>query len=335
MTKILYIGNKLNKSRSNISYISVLGKYLSEGYEVSYASSKNNKVLRLLDMIIKVISLRKKVDIVLIDTYSTQNFYYALIISQLCRVFKLKYIPILHGGNLPQRLKTNPKMSNWIFKYAKHNVSPSTYLKNAFEKMGYNNIVHIPNIINIKDYPYQKRDYEMPKLLWVRSFSKIYNPQLALRVMSLLKKSYPKVQLCMVGPDSDGTLKVLEQMAKKLNLNVLFTGKLDKLEWIDLSKNYNIFINTTNYDNTPVSVIEAMALGLPVVSTNVGGMPYLIENGNNGVLVEPNKPDEMTQAVLSLMNDGTFRNTIIEHAREKAEQFDWEHVKKFWYKILE
>ena len=66
-----------------------------------------------------------------------------------------------------------------------------------------------------------------------------------------------------------------------------FTGKLSKQEWRDLSKDYNVFINTTNFDNTPVSVIEAMALGIPVVSTNVGGLPFLITDKVDGVLVEP------------------------------------------------
>lgn len=335
MKKILYIGNKLNKTGSNVSYISVLGSLLSrEGFVMFYASSKLNKVLRLLDMISKVIRFGPKVDKVLIDTYSTQNYYYAFIISQLCRLLKVDYLPILHGGNLPSRLKSNPRMSRMIFKNAEHNISPSAYLKNAFEEVGYKNVIHIPNTIEITNYPFTKRTFDEPRLLWLRSFSVIYNPQLALKVMDLLKKSHPGVQLCMVGPDSDGTLDDLKKMAENLNLDVKFTGKLSKQDWIKLSKDYNIFINTTNFDNMPVSVIEAMALGLPVVSTNVGGMPFLIESGKNGILVEPENAEEMAQAVLSLLYDGKTRHNTIECAREQAEQFDWKNVKKIWLKIL-
>ena len=82
--------------------------------------------------------------------------------------------------------------------------------------------------------------------------------------------------LAMIGPDVDGSLTKVKDLARKKNLDVNFTGKLSKPEWINYSKDFNVFINTTNFDNTPVSVIEAMALGLPVVSTNVGGMPFLI-----------------------------------------------------------
>ena len=58
----------------------------------------------MIEMILKTAKYAKKVDCVLIDTYSTKNFWYAFIISQLCRILKLKFIPKLHGGNLPSRI---------------------------------------------------------------------------------------------------------------------------------------------------------------------------------------------------------------------------------------
>ncbi len=336
MKRILYIGNKLEKKNSNVSYISVLGRLLeNQGYIVHYASSYHNKLYRALHMIYKLCRLRKKVDVVLIDTYSTQNFYYALIISQLCRVFKLKYIPILHGGNLPSRLASNPKMSNMVFKHATYNVSPSEYLKNTFEEFGFNNVTYIPNTIEIENYQQQKRDFNTPKLLWVRSFSKIYNPKMAIKVFESIKALYPNAELCMVGPDSDGTLLETKELAQYLNLNVSFTGKLTKDEWIALSIQYNIFINTTNFDNTPLSVIEAMALGLPIVSTNVGGMPYLVEHNRDGFLVSPNQVGEMTKAICHIMEHPENRENMIRKARSKVEQFDWINVKTLWTEILE
>lgn len=335
MKKILYVGNKLDKGSSNISYISILGNLLEkEGFTVFYASSVHNKMLRLFHMISTVCKLRKKVDIVFIDTYSTQNFYYAFVISQLCRVFNLAYVPILHGGNLPSRLASNPKLSDMIFSHAKCNVSPSPYLKNAFYDHGFTNIQHIPNTLEIKNYQSESRTYNTPKLFWVRSFSKIYNPQLAIKVYNTIRTTHPNAELCMVGPDSDGSLAETKLLAQELNLDVKFTGKLSKIEWINLSKNYNVFINTTNFDNTPLSVIEAMALGLPVVSTNVGGMPFLIQHGIEGVLVEANQVEEMALAICHIVDTPDFRDSIIKNARKKVEQFDWANVKKLWFEIL-
>ena len=139
----------------------------------------------------------------------------------------------------------------------------------------------------------------------------------------------------MVGPDSDGTLKDIKVMVQNLNLDVKFTGKLSKQEWVALSKTYNIFINTTNFDNMPLSVIEAMALGIPVVSTNVGGMPYLIKNNDNGILVTPNNAKDMAEAVKHLIENEQSRQKIIKSARAKVEQFDWKHIKHLWFRTLE
>ncbi|WP_040278178.1 glycosyltransferase family 4 protein [Psychroserpens damuponensis] len=335
MKKILYIGNNLSNNKSNVSGIQTLGPLLeNEGYFIYYASSKTNKALRLFDMISSIIKYSEKIDSVLIDTYSTQNFYYAWIISIISRRYKIPYVPILHGGNLPARLEKHPKMSNMVFKNSKFNVSPSIYLKDAFNQNGYNNVKYIPNTLNIENYKCIEKDFVCPRLLWVRSFSKIYNPQLAIKVLERLKVTYPNAELCMVGPDSDGTFIDVKKLANKLNLNVKFTGKLKKTEWIELSKAYNVFINTTNFDNTPVSVIEAMALGLPVVSTNVGGMPFLIQNNVHGVLVEPDNVDLMVEAVIELFKSEAKRHQIITNARTKVEQFDWQKVKILWADVI-
>ncbi|WP_299101306.1 glycosyltransferase family 4 protein [uncultured Winogradskyella sp.] len=335
MKNVLYIGNNLKNKKSNTSSIQTLGALLEgEGYSLYYASSKSNKVFRLLDMLKSVVKLRNTADVVLIDTYSTLNFYFALIVSQLCRFLDLEYIPILHGGNLPSRLKSNPKLSALIFENAKHNIAPSLYLKSEFELFGFHNITYLPNAIKIEEYPFKNYRFDNPRLLWVRSFSEIYNPKLAVKILSELKKIEPNATLCMVGPDTDGSLKTVKQLAGDLNLDVEFTGKLTKQDWISLSKKYNIFINTTNVDNTPISVIEAMALGLPVVSTNVGGLPFLISENKDGLLVAPNNVEAFVEAIIKIKFDNQLRDQLTKNARQKVEFFSWQTVKVQWDAVL-
>ncbi|PTL98956.1 MAG: glycosyl transferase family 1, partial [Bacteroidetes bacterium] len=264
----------------------------------------------------------------------TQNFYYAVAVSKLCRWLRLNYIPILHGGNLPMRLEQSPKLSRIIFKHAHINVSPSLYLKKAFATVGYDNVIYVPNTLSIKAYPFKERRIDAIKLLWVRSFSEIYNPLLAVKVLKSLIDKGLQAELCMVGPDSDGSMATVKQYADLHHLNVTFPGQLTKTEWIALSKPYNVFMNTTNFDNMPVSVIEAMALGLPVVSTNVGGMPYLIANQKDGLLVEPNDVEQMVDAILELYNNKVLAETIASNARQKVEQFDWAILKQQWFEVL-
>ncbi|KAA3622403.1 MAG: glycosyltransferase [Flavobacterium sp.] len=333
--KLLYIGNKLATQGATVSTIDSLSTQLeSEGYTVYLASSKRNKFLRLLDMMWAVFRYRRKVSCVLIDTYSTQNFYYAVGVANLCRLLKVPYTPILHGGNLPERLRRNKRLCWKLFNGAKINVSPSTYLMEEFKKEGYNNLIEIPNNIVLENYPFRLRSEPKPKLLWVRSFAEIYNPTLALKVVDLLQKSDYQVSLCMVGPDKDGSLERCKKIATEASLPVKFTGRLSKSEWIDLSTNYDIFINTTNFDNTPVSVIEAMALGLPVVTTNVGGIPYLLENKSDALLVRPKDADAMCQSVVSLIEAPQKAVLLAKNARKKVEKFEWEEVKHLWFKIL-
>lgn len=335
MRNLLYIGNNLNTAKTNTSSIQVLGKQLeAEGYQLRYASSFSNKLARLLHMAWSCIKNSKWADAVLIDTYSTQNFYYALVCSQICRLFGVPYFSILHGGNLPKRLENTPKLCQLIFNNSQLNISPSLFLKSKFEAYSFHNIVFIPNSINIENYKVKPKMYSTIKLLWVRSFSEIYNPELALDILKELIDSGHKAELCMVGPDADGSLQNVKDKAKHLNLPVTFTGKLSKVEWIALSHDYNIFINTTNFDNMPVSVIESMALGFPVVSTNVGGMSYLIKDRQDGLLVAPKSVLAFVNAILEIHNNTNLRFKLSKNARLKAESFDWSLIKSKWYSIL-
>ncbi|MEL0644475.1 glycosyltransferase family 4 protein [Olleya sp. Ti.3.14] len=335
MKNIVYIGNKLSLKGKTATTIDTLGTSLeASGFKITYASSYKNIFFRLIHMLWTVYKHRQSTDYVLIDTYSTLNFYYAYVVSKLSQLLNIKYIPILHGGNLPSRLDNSPKLSQSIFKKAYVNIAPSNYIKSAFNAKGYLNIQVIPNSIAINNYPYQERVIDDIALLWVRSFSNLYNPKLAVDVMHSLKNKGYHVSLCMVGPDNDGSLLEVKTYAKQLGLDVSFTGKLTKQAWIALSKHYNVFINTTNYDNTPVSIIEAMALGLPIVSTNVGGLPFLIDNTIDGQLVQPNDIESFVNAILNYKANPDKTKAIIHMARYKAEQFDWNTIKQKWISTL-
>ena len=335
MKHLLYIGNKLSNHGYTSTSIETLGTFLeSEGFNVYYASSKKNKAIRMIEMIIKTFQYAKKVDYVLIDTYSTKNFWYAFMVSQICRVLKVKYIPKLHGGNLPERIVKSKFFSDLIFNNAYINVAPSYYLYETFKNNGYTNLKYIPNTIELELYEDSVKEFKIPKLLWVRSFAKIYNPVMAVKVFLKIKKEFPEAQLCMVGPKKDESYSKTVKFAQKNNVEVIFTGKLTKPEWINLSKDYNIFINTTHFDNTPISVIEAMALGLPVVSTNVGGIPYLLEHNTNALLINDNDAADMTKQIKRILSEPHLAGSLSQNGKETVKAFDWELVKKQWIELL-
>ncbi|MGO1751754.1 MAG: glycosyltransferase family 4 protein [Psychroflexus sp.] len=332
---LLYLGNMLSKSGSNVTSIETLGLFLTkESYSVIRSSSKKNQALRLFDMLSAILKYRHKVDVVLIDTYSTLGFWFAYSSARLCQVLNIPYIPILRGGDLPERLKKNPDLCQALFKNAKINIAPSAYLMHYFKKAGYSNLTYIPNTIEISKYKFQERVHLSPKLLWVRAFVDIYNPILALKVLEELQKTHPDAELSMVGPFKDETIDECRAYAEEKKLPVSFTGGMPKEEWLAYAKDFDVFINTTNVDNTPVSVIEAMALGLPVVSTNVGGLPFMLEHQTDALLVKPDSKEEMTSAIQSLLDSSELSQNITAAARAKVEKFDWEVVKHQWFEVL-
>lgn len=331
---ILYIGNNLTTKTKYATTMDTLSRLLVlENYIVIKSSSKVNKLMRLLDMCISVIRYSNKIDYLLIDTFSTSNFFYAFFTSQIARILKLNYIPILHGGNLPYRLDKSKRFSNMIFNNSFVNVAPSNYLKTEFESRGYKT-KFIPNIIEIQNYNFKKRDKIQPNILWVRAFKELYNPKMAVKVLSLIKMKYKSSKLCMIGPFKDTSIEETKQLSEELGLlkSIKFTGVLKKEEWHKLANDYDIFINTTNFDNTPVSVIEAMALGLTVVSTNAGGMPYLIENGKDGIIVDKNDHEKMAKEIITLIQLNNQQLSL--NARLKSEKFGWNVVKQQWEDLL-
>lgn len=332
---ILYIGNHLSQNGGYPSVAESMAPLLMPEVRLRLVSRHKNQALRLLDMLWSVLRYGRKDQPVIIDTYSTLNFYYAFATSNLCRWLGVPYCCVLHGGNLPARLRKNPRLCKLLFGNARENIAPSGYLQEAFQQAGYRTRL-IPNFIPIERYPFLQRQHLRLRLLWVRAFDATYNPQMAIQVLHQLSRKYPDAQLCMVGPDKDGSMAACKALAGELGVSdkIVFTGRLSKQEWIALSEQYDIFISTTNFDNTPVSVIEAMALGLPVVSTKVGGVPYLIEHGKTGILVPKGDAEAMCHEIKKLLTDHALSSELSANARKKAEQFDWKLVKKQWLEIL-
>ena len=139
----------------------------------------------------------------------------------------------------------------------------------------------------------------------------------------------------MVGPSRDESYNDSVKLIEKYNLqdSITITGVLKKEVWHELSAKSDILINTTNIDNTPVSLMEAMALGIPIVSTNVGGIPFLIDDYVNGILVEKNNPTQMVEKIIELINSNLSKQLTL-NAKKKVNNFSKEIVIPKWLKLL-
>lgn len=335
LLKIVYVGNRLERHGFSPTGIDKLSVLLADEYEVVTASHARNQLIRLFDMI-RVVMQNQDASYVLIDTYSTTAFYYAWVVGSLSRSLKIPYIPILHGGDLASRLDRTPRICRQFFSKSFRNVAPSPFLRKIFANRGFNVDV-IRNPLQVEDYEFSRRFRVEPRLLYVRSFARTYNPGLAVRVLARLVPSYSGATLCMVGPDKDGTRAEVEALAHELGVHdrIRFTGKLAPAVWRNLSKEYDIFINTTNVDNTPLSVVEAMALGIPVVSTSAGGLPDLVTNGEDGFLVDCDAADQFVERIERLVKNPDLVAEMTWKGRNTAEQFSSGNVGQAWREMLE
>ncbi len=336
MKSVIYIGNKLAVHGNTPTNIDTLGPLLErEGYGLIYASSKKKLFSRMLDMVSTILKNRHRAGVVLIDTYSTTAFYYAVLCGITARFCRLPYMPILHGGNLPERIRKSPAIAAGYFGKSANNIVISEYLQKLVSEQGLASVL-IPNNIDLNTYPFIHRSNLRPRLLWVRSFHEIYNPEMAIEVLAKLRTDDTNFRLLMVGPDKDGSLHKCKATAASLGVadHVEFTGRLSRSEWVERSGDCDFFLNTTHLDNLPVSLIEAMALGMVVVSTNVGGIPYLVKDGDNGVLVPDNSADQMAEEIRKLSRDATRAAHLSEQARETAATFDWNRIKTQWNQVL-
>lgn len=335
--KILFIGNYLQTSSTNQNTWADLTRQLSnEGHTIFNTSSKTNKFIRLLDILTTIWSKRSFYEIAEVDVFSGQAFLFAFLGSILLRLINKPFVLTLHGGNLPVFAQRHTKLIKKLLNSATTVVVPSSYLWLAMQPYR-TDLVIIPNAIFIERYEFKKRVDIQPNLIWLRAFHEIYNPELAIRVLTNVRIHYPESKLLMIGPDKgDNSYSRTKQLANELGLEkaVTFIEGVKKEEVPIWLNNGDVLINTTNYDNTPISVMEAMACGLCIVSTNIGGIPYLIDNEVNGILVPPNDSVSMASAVVRILTEPGLSAKLSMSARQKAEKLDWAEIFPKWEELF-
>jgi glycosyltransferase involved in cell wall biosynthesis len=195
----------------------------------------------------------------------------------------------------------------------------------------------LPNPLDIRHYEFRLREQIQPHLIWLRTLHFVYNPVLAIEVVAKLVSEFPSIRLTMIGPDrGDGSRQAVEQAIETLGVaeRVMLVGGVPKTEVPQWLNKGDVFINTTNIDNTPVSVIEAMACGLCVVSTNVGGIPYLLKDHHDSLLVPSADENAMAAAVRSILIDTNLSKRLSQNARATVEPFDWSIILPEWENLL-
>jgi L-malate glycosyltransferase len=334
--KLCFVGPMVGATGSHITtqgYV-LSGLFRAAGYPTLAVSASLNRYLRLVDIAATLIRRKRDIDIVLIEVYSGQGFVIADVASSISRRMGYKTILTLHGGNLPTFIQRHPNWARRVLRRAHALVAPSAYNARAVTQLGLQAQV-IPNVIDLNDYPYRCRERVSPRLLWIRSFHPFYNPALALKVAAGLRVDYPETALVMAGQDK-GLQGEMQMVARELGIAdiVRFPGFLDRDGKAREGSAADIYLNTNHVDNMPVAIIEAGAMGLPVVSTRVGGVPYLLQDGENGLLVPDDDAPAMIAAVRRLLNEPELAKYLSSNGRLLAERSAWPTVRAQWEELF-
>ncbi len=334
---ILLVGNHLSISGKNKSVGEEMAtRFGGHGWRVILVSRKMNQAARLIDMLWTILIQRKNYSIAEVDVFSGPAFLWSFLSAGLLKLIGKPFILALHGGNLPDYAKKHTHQVIRLFSWSDTVVAPSSYLAQKLSK--YCQVIQqISNGVDIQNYSFILREYPQPKLVWLRAFHQLYNPMLALKVIKILAGQEFDSRILMVGPDKgDGSLQEILRFAQDGG----FEDKVEVIQGVpkeqvpEMLNRGDIFINTTTVDNTPVSVIEAMACGCCIVTTCVGGIPYLLEDNVDALLVSPNDPNAMAAAVTRILTEPGLAAKLSANARKKAEQFDWSVVIPKWEELF-
>ena len=214
-------------------------------------------------------------------------------------------------------------------------ISPSRYLASSLSEVCRAEV--IPNAINLADYPFRQRGPVEPRCFYLRALHRNYGPLVGIQALALVSKKLPAALLRMAGPEMDGCRAECEQLitSNGLNGNVTLLGRISKSEIQNEGNRADLFINPTFVDNTPVSVVEAMAMGLCIISTNVGGLPYLLKDGQTALLVPPRDAGTLADKICQLVANPDLARTLSRNARVEAEGMDWSCVLPHWKRVID
>jgi glycosyltransferase involved in cell wall biosynthesis len=334
---LLIVGNFLSAAGWTVSVSEELAARLSAaGWSVLTTSDRPRRIERLLNMLATVIRRRNEYAAAAVDVFSGRAFIWADAVCAILRLLGKPYVLTLHGGNLPSFSGKWPRRVRRLLCSADAVVTPSRYLFDQMSRYR-EGIILLPNALDIGRYQFRERNSPRPRLIWVRALHSIYNPGLAVRVVALLRKEFPEIHLTMLGPERGaGSVAAVKDLAVALGVSTCIDlpGGVQKSEVPSWLAKEDILINTTNIDNTPVSVLEALACGLCVVSTNVGGIPYMLTDGENGLLVPPDHPEAMAAAVRKILTDKEIAGRLSRGARRTVEELDWGKILPRWEALL-
>ncbi len=246
-------------------------------------------------------------------------------------VARSRGVPVVvnyRGGEAAEFLSKAHQVVGWSMRRVTALVVPSQFLQEVFDRNGMPSQV-VPNIIDLSRFSPAAAPTVTaagPHLVVARNLEAIYDNATALRCFAQVRALHPAATLTVAG--SGPLAAELQTLASELGVAdaVTFAGRLDRDAMANLYRQASVCLNPSLADNMPNSVLEALASGIPVVSTRVGGVPFIVQDGVTALLVPPQDPTAMAQAVKRLLAEPQFKAKLIEAGLLEVQRYTWARV---------
>lgn len=292
---------------------------------IKYVRTVVTSILYVATLLARV----RKYDV--IHVFSASYFSFVLAPMPAILIGKLYGKKILlnyHSGEAEDHLSRWRRSAIPTIRIADKLIVPSPYLVRTFAKAGLR-ASPIFNLIELDQFPFRERPALRPVFLSNRNFEKHYGVDLVLRAFAIIQKRIPESRLIIAGDGPERTS--LEELARDLNLqNAEFTGRVGHERIVELYDSADIFLNGSEIDNQPLSLLEAFACGLPVVTTDAGGIPDMVVPGKTALVVPRGEYEQLAASALYLLDDSVLAQSIIQQAREECRKYQWDAVRNQW-----
>lgn len=266
-----------------------------------------------------------------VHAFSASYFSYLLAPLPALLVARLYGKPVIlnyHSGEAEDHLRRWP-LSRRTMRLATRIIVPSRWLVEVFARFGLR-AEAVFNHVDAEGIPWRARSAPRPLFLSNRNMEPHYNVGLVIRAFASVQRRHPDALLLVAG---DGPQRrALEALARELGLaGVEFLGQVSPESMGALYDRCDVYLNGSDVDNMPLSILEAFAAGLPVVTTDAGGIPHLVADGETGLLVPRGDQERLAAAALRVLDEDGLASRLADRARQELlDRYTWPAVGPAW-----
>lgn len=304
----------------------------NEGFTCDILSTKGG-FLKRIHSVITLLRKGNGYDVFHIHACSDRGFLPAVLGVSVGRLMNKQIVLTYHGGGAESFLRRRAGFVKFFLKRVRHNIVLSGFVGEVFDRYGIQYSI-IPNVLESSVNVFKERSVINPRFISIRSLTETYNVECTLRAFRLVQERYPSAELTVLG---DGPLRnsLMGYVNDHSIQHVFFVGQIPNSEIYQYLDKADIMVSSSRFDNMPVSILEGFRAGLLVVASNVGGVPYMIEDGWNGMLFESNNDKRMAERMIEAVEFQDASLRMIENAHCSLEKYRWEHCREKLLKLYE